>query len=69
VTSLCPSCARLGNIEQHCEVVTGASGQHKKMPERMEVRQAVENLEDYAHGIEQATQRNPEYAVPRESVL
>ena len=34
----------------------------------MEVRQAVESEEDYAHGIEQAAQHNPDYAVPREKV-
>jgi hypothetical protein len=34
--------ARLATYEEHDEVVTGASGQHKEMPYRVEVRQAVE---------------------------
>src|ERR1035437_4379832 len=38
------------------------------MPEGMEVRQAVESVEGDARGVEKSTQRNPEYAVPRDRV-
>src|SRR5664279_3422202 len=62
------SVAEPGNIEKHGEVVTGASGQYKEMPECMKVRQAVESEEDDSRRVEQTTQRDPEYAMPRDCV-
>ena len=47
-TGAVPLISVVGNVEQHGEVMTGASAQYKHMPESMEVREAVKSIEDDA---------------------
>jgi len=63
-----PSCAWLGNVEQHGEVVTCASAQYKRHARAHGSKRIGQKRRRLYPLYKQPAQRNPEYAVPRECV-
>jgi len=70
--ALCPirilSGPRGNDVEEDGEVVGHTAGQHKQVPEGVEVTQPVEGEKDDAQRLSQASGAHPQQAVPAERV-